>query len=173
MYYVMKQFVIISFTLLFAFASQASLPRDKFIAADGSLTNTLTFQDGQVGFVGITDFIWTVRPDGSWDRKRFTNGKVGGPDQKGKLNVKQRQSLADVLVHAQIHKLPAKMGTIRGAKPQVLTLSWGKHICVWTFPAGSPVPKYPDLPFGKLTSQDSFSEISQALRKLLKTPQKK
>ena len=117
--------------------------------------------------------IWTVRPDGSWDRKPFINRTMRKPDMQGKLTVRQLQSLADVLAHAQIDKLPLEMGKFRGANPHVVTLTWGKQQCEWTLPAGSPVPKYPDQPFGKLTSQDSFAEISQILHKMVKTPEDK
>ena len=154
----MKQIVLIAFTLIFAHTTQADLPRDKFLT-----------KDGQGGFVGTTGLIWTICPDGSWDRKRFINRTVRKPDQQGKLTAKQLQSLADVLAHAQMDKLPPKIGKFRGANPHVVTLSWGKHQCAWTLPPGLPVPKYPDQPFGKLTSQDSFSEISQILYKMLKT----
>ena len=88
------------------------------------------------------------------------------PDMQGKLTAKQLQSLADVLAHAQVDKLPPTMGKFLGANPHVVTLSWGKRQCEWTLPTGSPVPNYPDQPFGKLTLQDSFAEISQILRKM-------
>ncbi len=169
----MKQTVLIAFTLLFAGPLQAALPRDKFLTREGKLSATLTLKDGQGGFAGFTGLIWTVRPDGSWDRKRFINRTIRKADQQGKLTAKQLQSLADVLAHAQVHKLPSKMGKFRGANPHVVTLSWGKHQCAWTLPPGSPVPKYPDQPFGKLTPQDSFAEISQILRKMLGTSKDK
>jgi len=155
----MKRIVLTAFTLLFAGTTQAALGRDKFLT-----------KDGQGGFVGISGLIWTVRPDGSWDRKRYINRTMRKPDQQGKLTAKQLQSLANVLAHAQVNKLPPKMGKFREANPHVVTLSWGKHQCEWTLPPGSPVPNYPDQQFGKLTSQDSFAEISQILRKMLKTP---
>jgi len=158
----MKQIVLIAFTLIFAHTTQADLPRDKFLT-----------KDGQGGFVGTTGLIWTICPDGSWDRKRFINRTMRKPDQQGKLTAKQLQSLADVLAHAQMDKLPPKIGKFRGANPHVVTLTWGKHQCEWTLPTGSPVPKYPDQTFGKLTSQDSFAEISQILQKMLKTPEDK
>ena len=66
----MKQIILIAFTLLFARTTQSALPRDKFLT-----------KDGQGGFVGITGLIWTVRPDGSWDRKRFINRTM----HKGRL----------------------------------------------------------------------------------------
>ena len=166
----MKQIVLIAFTLLFARTTQSALPRDKFITKEGKLSATLTLKDGQGVFVGITGLIWTVRPDGSWDRKRFINRTMHKADQQGKLTDKQLKSLAVTLAHAQVDKLPPTMGKFRGANPHVVTLSWGKQQCEWTLPTGSPVPKYPDQPFGKLTSQDSFAEISQILRKMLKTP---
>ena len=169
----MKQYVLIAFTPLFACTTQSALPRDMFLIKDGKLSATLTLKDAQGGFAGFTGLIWTVRPDGSWDRKRFINRTMRMPDQQGKLTAKQRQSLTDVLAHAQVDKLPTKMGKSRGANPHVVILTWGKHQCEWTLPAGSPVPKYPDQPFGKLTSQDSFAEISQILRKMLKTPKYK
>jgi hypothetical protein len=169
----MKQIVLIAFTLLFARTTQSALPRDKFLTKEGKLSATLTLKDGQGGFVGITGLIWTVRPDGSWDRKRFINRTMRKADQEGTLTAKQLQSLADVLAHAQIHKLPAKLGKLRGANPHVVTLTWGKRKCVWTLTPGSPVPKYPDQPFGKLTPEDSFAEISQTLRSMLKTSKDK
>ena len=168
----MKQIVLIAFILLFVGALQAALPRDKFLTKEGRLSATLTLKDGQGGFAGFTGSIWTVRPDGSWDRKRFINRTMRKADQQGKLTAKQLHSLADVLAHAQVDKLPHKMGKFRGANPHVVTLSWGKHQCVWTLPPGSPVPKYPDQPFGKLTPQDRFAEIFQILLKILKKPTK-
>ena len=166
----MKWIVLIAFTLLFAGTTQTALPRDKFLTKEGRLTATLTLKDGQGGFAGFTGSIWTVRPDGSWDRKRFINRTMRKPNQQGKLTAKQLQSLADVLAHSQVDNLPPKMGKFGRANPHVVTLTWGKHQCVWTLPTGSPVPKYPDQLFGKLTPQDSFAEISQILRKMLKTP---
>ena len=163
----MKQIVLFAFILLFGCNVQAALPRDKFLTKEGKLTATLTLKDVQGGFAGITGLIWTVRPDGSWDRKRFINRSMRKPDQQGKLTAKQLQSLADVQAHAQVHKLPPKMGKFCGANPHVVTLTWGKHQCAWTLPPGSPVPKYPDQPFGKMTSEDSFAEIFQILRKML------
>ena len=150
-----------------ACATQAA-PRNKFLTDDGKLTNTLTLKDGQGGFVGTTGSIWTVRPDGSWDRKRFINARIDKPDQQGKLTAEQLQALANVLAHAQIHKLPAQLGKLRGANPHVVTLTWGKRKCVWTLPPGSPMPKYQELPGGKLTPEDGFAEISQFLRSMLK-----
>ena len=155
----------IGFALFLACATQAALPRDKLLTEDGELAATLSLRDGQSGFAGVTGFIWTVRPDGSWDRKRFITARVNKPDQQGKLTPEQLQSLADVLAHAQVHKLPPKMGKFRGANPHVVTLSWGKHQCAWTLPPGSPVPKYPDQPFGKLTS------TGQLRRNLANPPQ--
>lgn len=169
----MKHVVVIVFALLFALPTQGTLIRDRFLGKDGNLTAILSLKDGQGGIAGITGLLWTVRPDGSWERKPFTNKSIGKPDQKGKLTPKQLQTLADILAHAQIHKLPAKIGNFRGPNPHLVTLSWGKQQCVWTLPAGSPVPKYPDQPFGKLTLQDGFSEISQALRKMLKKSEDK
>ena len=169
----MKQIALLGFALLFACATQAAVPRDKFLTEDGKLSDTLTLKDGQSGFAGITGFIWTIRPDGSWDRKRFISRRLMEPDQQGKLTAKQLQSLADVLAHAQIHKLPARIGEVRGANPHVVTLTWGKQSCVWTLPPGSPVPKYQDQPSGKLTSEDSFAEISQVMRAMLKTSKDK
>ena len=169
----MKQIVLFAFALLFARTVQVALPRDKFLTKDGKLLALLTLKDGQGGFVGTNGLIWTVHLDGSWDRKRFTNRTMRKADQQGKLTAKELQSLADVLAHAQVDKLPPKIGKFRGANPHVVTLSWGKHQCVWTLPPGSPAPKYPDQPFGKLTPEDSFSEIFQILRKILKKPENK
>ena len=168
----MKQIALLAFTLLFACNAWA-LPRDKFLTTDGKLSNTLTLKDGQGGFAGVTGFIWTIQPDGSWEHKRFFNKRVDKADRQGKLTAKQLQSLADILAHAQVDKLPPNLGKFRGANPHVVTLSWGKHQCDWTLPTGSSVPKYSDSPFGKLSPQDSFAEIYQAMGKLLKTHKNK
>jgi len=168
----MKQVVVIIFALLLAYNLQA-LPRDEYLTKDGKLGQILILKDGQGGFAGITGSIWIIDPDGSWEHKRFFNNRIDKAVQHGKLTTKKLKVLADVLAHAQMNKLPARLGGFRGANPHVVTLSWGKDQCVWSLPAGSPVPKYPDFPFGKLTSQESFAEIYQAMLKFLKTPKDK
>ncbi len=169
----MKQIALIGFALLLACTTQAGRPRDRFLARDGKLAATLTLRDGQGGFAGITGFVWTIRTDGSWDRKPFINARMDKPDQQGKLTPGQLQSLADVLAHAQVPKLPDRLGKFCGANPHLVTLAWGKRKCVWTLPPGTPVPKYPDQPFGKLTPEDSFAEIAQFLRSMLKISKSK
>ena len=169
----MKQIVLIAFTLLFARTTQSALPRDKFLTKDGKLSATLTLKDVHGWFAGFTGVIWTIRPDGSCDRKRIIGRTTQKPDLDGKLNAKQLQQIAGVLAHAQMDKLPARLGKFRGANPHVVTLGWGKQQCAWTLRSGTPVPKYPDQPFGKLTDEDSFAEISQTLGKLLKSPKEK
>ena len=164
----MKEIVVLAVVWLFLHPIQEAFARDKFLGKDGTLTATLTLKDSQSGFAGITGLLWTIKPDGSWERKRFTNNRMAKADQQGKLTPKQMQSLADVLIHAQIHKLPPKIGKYRGPNPHVVTLTWGNHQCAWTVSAGALVPKYPDQPFGKLTPEDGFAEISQTLRKMLK-----
>ncbi len=168
-----KPFTLMTFILLFACTTQANLPRDKFLTKDGKLSATLTLKDVQSGFAGFTGVIWTIRPDGSWDRKRIIGRTTRKPDLNGKLSPKQLQQMAGVLTHAQMDKLPARLGKFRGANPHVVTLGWGKQQCAWTLRPGMPVPKYPDQPFGKLTDEDSFAEIAQTLAKLLKPPKKK
>ena len=81
----------IGFAMFLVCATQAA-PRNKFLTGDGKLTDILTLKDGQGGFVGITGSIWTVRPDGSWDRQRFINVRMNKPDQQGELTDKQLQA---------------------------------------------------------------------------------
>ena len=169
----MKPFILMTFLLLFAGKTQANLSRDKFLTRDGKLSATLTLKDVQGGFAGFTGVIWTIRPDGSWDRKRIISRTTQKPDLNGKLSAKQLRQIADVLTHAQVDKLPARLGKFRGVNPHVVTLGWGNRQCAWTLGPGMPVPKYPDQSFGKLTDEDSFAEISQTLGKLLKSPKEK
>ncbi len=161
-----------AFCFLFACKTQANFPRNKFLAKDGRLSAALKLKDVQGGFAGFTGVIWTLHPDGSWDCKRIVGRATRKPDLTGKLTAKQLQQIADVLAHAQVDKLPGRLGKFRGANPHVVTLGWGKQQCVWTLPPGMPIPKYPDQPFGKLTDEDSFAQIAQALHKLLKAPEK-
>jgi len=158
--------------LLLIFAVEAALPRDRYLTKDGKLSATLTLKDVQGGFAGFTGVIWTLHPDGSWGRKRIVGRATRKSDLTGKLTAKQLQQIADVLAHAQVDKLPGRLGKFRGANPHVVTLGWGKRQCAWTLPSGMPIPKYPDQPFGKLTEEDSFARIAQALHKLLKAPEK-
>jgi len=168
----MKQVVVLIFALLLSYNLQA-LPRDKHLTNDGKLGETLILKDGQSGFVGITGSIWTIDPDGSWEHKRFFNNRIDKADRQGELTAKKLQVLADVLAHAQMDKMPARVGEFGGTNPHVVILSWGKDQCVWTLPPGSPEPKHPASPFCKLTSQESFAEIYQAVFKALKTPKDK
>lgn len=161
-----------AFCFLFACKTQANFPRNKFLAKDGRLSAALKLKDVQGGFAGFTGVIWTLHPDGSWDCKRIVGRATRKSELTGKLTTKQLQQIADVLAHAQVDKLPGRLGKFRGANPHVVTLGWGKQQCVWTLPPGMPIPKYPDQPFGKLTDEDSFAQIAQALHKLLKAPEK-
>ena len=161
------------FLLLFACTTQAALLRDKYLTKEGKLSATLTLKDVQGGFAGFTGVVWTIRPDGTWDRKRIVGRATRKPDLNGKLSARQLQQIADALAHAQMSKLPARLGKFRGANPHMVTLGWGKQQCAWTLRSGTPVPKYPDQPFGKLTDEDCFVEIAQTLGKLLKAPEKK
>ena len=169
----MRPFILMTFLLLFACTTRAVLPRDKYLTMEGLLSATLMLKDVQGGFAGFTGVIWTIRPDGSWDRKRIIGHTTHKPDFNGKLSAKQLQQIADVLTHAQMNKLPVRLGKFRGVNPHVVTLGWGKRQYVWTLGPGVPVPKYPDQPFGKLTYEDSFAEIAQTLGKLLKSPKEK
>jgi len=168
----MRPFILMAFCFLFACKTQANLPRNKFLTKDGKLSATLKLKDVQGGFAGFTGVIWTIHPDGSWDRKRIVGHATRKPDLTGKLTAKQLQQIADVLVHAQVDKLPGRLGKFHGANPHVVTLGWGKRQCAWTLPPGMPIPKYPNQPFGKLTVEDSFAQIAQALHKSLKVPEK-
>ncbi len=165
--------MLMTFLVLLICKAQGTLLRDKYLTSKGKLSATLTLKDVQGGFAGFTGIIWTVRPDGSWDRKQIVGRATRKLDLNGKLNAKQLQQIADVLAHAQMNKLPVRLGKFRGANPHMVTLTWGKRQCVWTLPPGMPVPRYPDQPFGKLTDEDSFSEIAQVLNKLLKLPKEK
>ncbi|MBB74560.1 MAG: hypothetical protein CMJ75_08610 [Planctomycetaceae bacterium] len=158
--------------LLGVVPARAQFPREKYLHKNGKLRATLLLQDTQAGANGPQGVLWTVRPSGAWDRRQVVGRITRKPDRNGKLTVRQLQQLADVLAHAQVEQLPAKLGSYRGKKPHLVTLRWGKRQCHWTLPPGTPVPKYPDQPFGKLTREDCFAEVNQALAKLLQPPRK-
>lgn len=151
----------------------AQFPRQKYLHKNGKLKEILILRDVQVGTTGSQGTLWTVRPSGAWDRRQVAGRIARKPDRTGKMTVRQLQRLADVLAHAQVKDLPARLGTYRGKTPHLVTLGWGNQQCVWSLPPGTPVPKYPDQPFGKLTREDCFAEVNQVLAKLLQPPRKK
>ena len=151
----------------------AQLPRQKYLQKNGNLKAMLILRDVQVGTTGYQGTRWTVRPSGAWDRRQVVGRITRKPDRTGKLTVRQLQQLADVLAHAQVKDLPVRLGTYRGKTPHRVTLGWGKQQCVWSLPPGTPVPRYPDQPFGKLTREDCFAEVNQVLAHLLQPPRKK
>ncbi|MEE3371039.1 MAG: hypothetical protein VX346_17015 [Planctomycetota bacterium] len=162
----------IAASLLCDSSAQAQFPREKYLHKNGKLKATLILQETQAGANGTQGVLWTVRPSGAWDRRQVVGRITRKPDRTGKLTARQLQQLADVLAHAQVEQLPVRLGTYRGKKPHLVTLRWGKRQCLWTLPPGTPVPKYPDQPFGKLTHEDCFAEVNQALTKLLQPPKK-
>ena len=151
----------------------AQFPRQKYLHKNGTLKAVLVLRDVQVGTAGPQGTLWSVRPSGAWDRRQVAGRIARKPDRTGKLTVRQLQRLADVLAHAQVKELPVRLGTYRGKTPHLVTLGWGKQQCAWSLPPGTPVPKYPDQPFGKLTPEDCFAEVNQVLGKLLQPPRKK
>ena len=151
----------------------AQFPREKYLHKKGQLKATLILKDLQAGANGTQGTLWTVRPSGAWDRRQVVGRVTRKPDRTGKLTARQLQQLADVLAHAQVEQLPVRLGNYRGKTPHLVTIGWGKRKCLWTLPPGTPVPKYPDQPFGKLTREDCFAEVNQMLGKLLQPPRKK
>ena len=159
--------------VLYASFVLAQFPREKYLHKNGKLKATLILKDLQAGANGTQGALWSVRPSGAWDRRQVVGRITRKPDRTGKLTARQLQQLADVLAHAQLEQLPVRLGNYRGKTPHLVTIGWGKRKCLWTLPPGTPVPKYPDQPFGKLTCEDCFAEVNQVLGKLLQPPRKK
>ena len=131
--------------------------------SDGKLAKTISFKDAQGGFAGFTGRIWTIKPDGSWQRQSFLNADLRDADQEGKLTEEQLKQLAATLSKADLLGLPDRLGKNQGANPHVFTITFGEKRSSFTLRTSAP------LPAGGLKSQESrFATIASEILKLAK-----
>ena len=107
----------------YASGSATSQKGAAYLTAGGKLASRLILKDSQSGFAGVTGYIWTIEPDGSWKRQSFLNRTIRKVDQIGKLSTGQLKQLAGVLKANRLRGLPARLGGKPLVNPKVLTVA--------------------------------------------------
>ena len=130
------------------------------------LPKKLSLKDAQGGFAGFTGWETTINVDGSWNRRQFFNQQLRPIEKQGKLTDAQANAIKAAINAAHIEKLPARLGTFRGANPHVLTLTFGDNQIAFTLPTAAKLEK--PQPGGKLTGADAFALVAHELANLHK-----
>ena len=118
--------ILVSF-LGFMTAMAISIPdNNPFLTEEGQLIAELEFQDGQMGFVGISGISWTILPNGNCQATRFINDTVSPLHQTGKLDQQDLVTLSNILFDRNFADLPSDMPSEPTLNPRRLTIRLGE-----------------------------------------------
>lgn len=140
--------------------------REVYLNTDGTLRQPLVLRDAQGGFAGFTGWIWTIKPDGSWQRQSFLNEQVREADKSGKLSPEQLTALAAELAKQDLLKLPARIGGDPMVNPHIFTISFGEKQSQLVLGAGATLPDV-DPRNPKLAAHNRFVILVQTVQTLL------
>lgn len=96
---------------------------NEYLTSAGQLKGQLRLRDSQSGFAGETGRVWTIEPDGRWQRQPFVNARSGAPESSGQLDRDQLKQLADAMAKHRLATLPERMGN-RGVNPRVVQITF-------------------------------------------------
>lgn len=138
----------------------------QYLTEEGELTEQLIYRDSQAGFAGVTGYLWTIEPDGSWKRQTFLNDLVRDADRSGKLRPGQLQELAEALKQNDLLGLPEQQGEEPQVNPKFITLQYGDKEFRYALIGGGELPEVdPDHP--RPTNADRFVNIVNVILDLL------
>lgn len=140
-----------------------------FLTPDGYLNAELEFQDGQMGFVGISGITWTILPNGTCQASRFVNDTVSSPHQTCHLEQQDLVMLANTLSDQNFAGLPSEIPSAPALNPHRLMIRLGKKSSTLTLQTGQSIenalttqPYQPELP------RSRFLTIAQGIDQLIK-----
>jgi len=161
---------LLFFTLLnFAPGQDAGAKKSLYLADDGNLLHALVLKDAQGGFAGFSGHVWTIEPDGTWNRAPFLNQTVRKPDRQGKFTKPQLAALERHLIKQDLLGLPGKLGKGIGANPHVFTITFGDKQSGFTVPPGAGPPKKDSTKMGDPAQR--FAALIRLLKRGMSAPE--
>src|SRR6476660_7108429 len=95
-----------------------------YLTMENNLTSHLVVEDVQSGVTGLSGHRWTIEPSGEWEQDRVLNRQTTS-EKKGKLSIKQIQSLARELANSKFAELPAQTGK-KTINPRLIAIRYGR-----------------------------------------------
>ncbi len=142
---------------------------DPFLTQDGHLNAELEFQDGQMGFVGISGITWTILPNGTCQASRFINDKVSSPHRICHLEQQDLVILANTLSDQNFAGLPPEIPSEPTLNPHRFTIRLGDKSSTLVLRTGQSLenalttqPNRPETP------RSRFLTIAQVIDRLIK-----
>ena len=171
----MRKFVVPLLLLLFVTlpnlspGQEAGARKSLYLADDGNLLHALVLKDAQGGIVGFSGHVWTIEPDGTWNRAPFLNETVKEADQQGKFTKPQLAALERHLIRQGLLGLPEKLGKGIGANPHVFSITFGDKQSGFTVPPGADPPKKDSTKMGDPTQR--FAALIRLLKRGMSVPE--
>lgn len=140
-----------------------------FLTQNGHLNAELEFQDGQMGYVGISGITWTILPNGTCQASRFINDTASPPHQTCHLDQQNLITLANTLSDQNFAGLPHEILSEPTLNPHRLTIRLGEKSSTLVLQMGQSIenalttqPNQPETP------RSRFLTIAQVIDRLIK-----
>ena len=137
-----------------------------YLTKEGKLRHRLVLKDSQSGFAGVSGFVWTIQPEGKWDRRPFLNDKVRDADRTGKLTAAQLSQLATEFEKYRMLKLPRHLGQRSQVNPHIFSISFGDKEIDLALRGGEILPQ-PDPKNPKSFDRDRFVSVVRYVQRQL------
>ena len=140
-----------------------------FLTEDNRLIAKLEFQDGQMGFVGISGMLWAIDPNGMCHGARFINETASPPHREGQLDQQDLVTLANILSDQNFADLPAEIPSEQTLNPHRLTIRLGDKSSTLVLQTGQTIEDaVTALRNRHETPRSRFLTISQMIDRLVR-----
>jgi hypothetical protein len=156
-------------SLAFMTALAMGTPQNNpFLTQDGHLIAELEFQDGQMGFVGISGITWTILSNGSCQASRFVNDTVSSPHETCHLDQQDLVMLANTLSDQDYADLPSEIPSEPTLNPHRLTIRLGEKSSTLVLQTGESIEHALTPSHNQHeTPRSRFLTIAQAIDRLI------
>ncbi|MBI4785213.1 MAG: hypothetical protein HY785_28490 [Oscillatoriophycideae cyanobacterium NC_groundwater_1537_Pr4_S-0.65um_50_18] len=157
--------LLLAFITLMAMSAPRNNP---FPTQDAPLDTELEFQDGQMGFVGISGTTWKIFSDGTCQASRFVNDTVSSPHQTCHLDQQDLVLLANTLSDQSYADLPFQISSEPTLNPHRLTIRLGEKSSTLVLKTGESIENaLTALHHQHETPRSRFLTIAQAIDRLI------
>lgn len=161
--------ILVSFLELMTAMAMSTPDNNPFLTEEGHLIAELEFQDGQMGFAGISGMSWTILPNGNFQAMRFHNDTVSLPHQKGKFEQQDLVTLSNILFERNFANLPSDIPSEPTLNPHRLTIRLGEQSSTLVLPTNQSIEDaLSKLHKRHKTPRARFLAIAQVINRLVR-----
>ncbi|MDJ0901638.1 MAG: hypothetical protein QNJ55_22840 [Xenococcus sp. MO_188.B8] len=160
--------ILVSFLGFMTAMAMNTPDNNPFLTEEGHLIAELEFQDGQMGFVGISGISWTILPNGNCQAARFINDTFSPPHQTGKLDQQDLVTLSNILFDQNFADLSSEIPSEPTLNPHSITIRLGEKLSTLELPNNQSI-EYALIKLQNRheTLQSRFLTIAQVINRLV------